>query len=62
MTQVYSVAVRHPNGSKNLYHIEFPETISPLDLMEVVKTQLPESKVILCIVNPLVSNLKQVHQ
>lgn len=62
MTQVYSVAVRHPNGSKNLYQIEFQKTISPLDLMEVVKTQLPESKVILCIVNPLVSNLKQVHQ
>ena len=61
MTQVYSVAVRHPDGSKNLYYIESPENLSPVDLMEVVKTELPESKVILCAVKPLVPILKQVH-
>lgn len=61
MTQVYSVAVRHSDGSKNLYHMENPENLSPVDLMEVVKTELPESKVILCAVKPLVPILKQVH-
>lgn len=61
MTQVYSVAVRHPDGSKNLYHMENPANLSPVDLMEVVKIELPESKVILCAVKPLVPNLKQVH-
>ena len=61
MTQVYSVAVRHPDGSKNLYHMENPENLSPVDLMKVVKTELPESKVILCDVKPLVPILNQVH-
>ena len=61
MTQVYSVAVRHPDGSKNLYHMENPENLSPVDLMKVVKTELPESKVILSAVKPLVPILKQVH-
>lgn len=61
MTQVYSVAVRHFDGSKNLYHMENPENLSPVDLLEVVKTELPESKVIMCAVKPLVPILKQVH-
>ena len=61
MTQVYSVAVRHPDGSKNLYHMENPENLSPVYLMEVVKTELPESKVILCAVKPLITHLQQVH-
>lgn len=61
MTQVYSVAVRHPDGSKNLYHMENPENLSPVELLEVVKTELPETKVILCAVKPLVPILKQVH-
>ena len=61
MTQVYSVAVRHPDGSKNLYHMENPENLSPVDLMEVVKIELPKAKVILCAVKPLVPTLKQVN-
>ena len=61
MTQVYSVAVRHPDGSKNLYHMENPDNLSTIDLMEVVKTELPESKVILCAVKPLIAHLQQVH-
>ena len=61
MTQVYSVAVRHPDGSKNLYHMENPDNLSTMDLMEVVKTELPESKVILCAVKPLIAHLQQVH-
>ena len=61
MTQVYSVAVRHPDGSKNLYHMENPANLSLVDLMEVVKTELPKAKVILCAVKPLVPTLKQVN-
>lgn len=61
MTQVYSVAVRHPDGSKNLYHMENPANLSLVDLMEVVKIELPKAKVILCDVKPLVPTLKQVH-
>ena len=61
MTQVYSVAVRHPDGSKNLYHMENPANLSLVDLMEVVKTELPKAKAILCAVKPLVPTLKQVH-
>ena len=61
MTQVYSVAVRHSDGSKNLYHMENPANLSPVDLMEVVKTELPRAKVILCAVKPLVPILKQVN-
>ena len=61
MTQVYSVAVRHPDGSKNLYHMENPANLSLVDLMEVVKIELPKAKVILCAVKPLVPTLKQVN-
>ena len=61
MTQVYSVAVRHPDGSKNLYHMENPANLSLVDLMEVVKIELPKAKVILCAVKPLVPSLKQVN-
>ena len=61
MTQVYSVAVRHPDGSKNLYHMENPDNLSTMDLMKVVRVELPESRVILCAVKPLISHLQQVH-
>ena len=61
MTQVYSVAVRHPDGSKNLYHMENPDNLSTMDLMKVVRDELPESRVILCAVKPLIAHLQQVH-
>ena len=61
MTQVYSVAVRHPDGSKNLYHISNPDNLSTMDLMKVVRVELPEARVILCAVKPLIAHLQQVH-
>lgn len=60
MSNVFSVAVRHADGSKNLYHIDLPSIISSEELIAIVKTELPESKVILCTVNPIVPTLKQV--
>lgn len=56
---VYSVAVRHPNGTKNLIQVGMPEITQPEDLINAVKHELPQSKVVLCNVIPLVP--KQVH-
>lgn len=61
MSDVFSVAVRHADGSKNLYHMDNPDNLSFEELVAIVKTELPESKVILCTVKPLISTLKQVH-
>jgi hypothetical protein len=61
MSDVFSVAVRHADGSKNLYHMDNPDNLSPEDLLKVVRNELPESRVILCTVNPIVPTLKQVH-
>lgn len=59
--EVFSVAVRHKDGSKNLYHMGNPDNLSTLDLMAVIRTELPESKAILCAVKPLTVHLQQVH-
>lgn len=61
MSYVFSVAVRHADGSKNLYHMDNPDKLSPEDLLKMVRNELPESRVILCMVNPIVPTLKQVH-
>lgn len=61
MSDVFSVAVRHADGSKNLYHMDNPDNLSFEELIAIVKTELPESKVILCMVKPIVPTLKQVH-
>lgn len=61
MSDVFSVAVRHADGSKNLYHMDNPANLSLEELIAVVKTELPESKVILCMVKPFIPTLKLVH-
>lgn len=61
MSGVFSVAVRHADGSKNLYHMDNTDNLSFEELIAVIKAELPESKVILCTVKPIVPTLKQVH-
>ena len=58
--EVFSVAVRHKDGSKNLYHMSNPDNLSTRGLMAIVRNELPESKVILCAVKPLTVHLQQV--
>lgn len=50
---VYSVAVRNPNGSVNVLQVGLPEGTEPEDIINAVKHELPESKVILCNVKPI---------
>ena len=59
--QLFSVAVRHPDGSKNLYHMKNPDHLDTEGLLQLVRDELPESKVILCAVKPLVPVLQTVH-